>query len=276
VLCSPPSHQFHLPLLNYPTPVNYPPTPIDSIFYKVSLNSIKMSLHDLPTELDDHIIGYLDMADTNSISRVNKYYRKLSEPHLYEHLNVRKNDPHRLRLLLRTLRCRKIKGLVLNLSHNESVTLQLLMPPDDCQITGAVLDPQGDAIYQDLQSLLIHINDAINGIVGSELPAQFKMAWFGKIFEPYPLFDGALSLSLCMATNLQSLDLQVSASSLFYESHVALLRSPTTHLIPRSLTTHLPPRSPRRICYCVLYDASVTAFSTTHPLPRPPTTHHSV
>jgi hypothetical protein len=36
------------------------------------------------------------------------------------------------------------------------------------------------------------------------------MAWFGKIFEPYPFFDGALSLILCMATNLQSLDLQVS------------------------------------------------------------------
>jgi hypothetical protein len=135
-----------------------------------------MSLHDLPTELDDYIIGYLDMADTNSISRVDKYYLKLGDPHLYEHLNVRKNNPRRLRLLLRTLLCRKdlrplIKGLVLNLRHDESVTLQLLTPPDDRQITGAVLDPQGDAFYQDLQSLLIHINDAINGIVGSELPA---------------------------------------------------------------------------------------------------------
>jgi hypothetical protein len=174
-----------------------------------------MSLDDLPTELDDHIIGYLDMADTNSISRVDKYYRKLSEPHLYEHLNARKNNPRRLRLLLRTLLCHKdlrplIKGLVLNLSRDESVTLQLLTPPNDRQITSAVLDPQGDAFYQDLQSLLIHINDAINGIVGSELPAQFKMAWFGKIFEPYSLFDGALSLILCMATSLQSFDLQVS------------------------------------------------------------------
>jgi hypothetical protein len=176
-----------------------------------------MSLLDLPMELDDHIIGYLDMADTNSISRVDKYYRKLSEPHLYEHLNVRKNNPRRLRLLLRILLCRKdlrplIKGPVLHLSHDESLTLQLLTPPDDRQITGAVLDPQGEAFYQDFQSLLIHINDAINRIVGSELQAQFKMAWFGKIFEPYPLFDGALSLILCMATSLQSLDLQVSAS----------------------------------------------------------------
>jgi hypothetical protein len=37
------------------------------------------------------------------------------------------------------------------------------------------------------------------------------MAWFGKIFEPYRLFDGALSLNLCLATNLLAVELESSS-----------------------------------------------------------------
>jgi hypothetical protein len=43
-----------------------------------------MSLLALPTELDVRIIGYLDTRDMSRMSRVSKYYRKVSEPLFYE------------------------------------------------------------------------------------------------------------------------------------------------------------------------------------------------
>jgi hypothetical protein len=123
-----------------------------------------MSLHDLPTELDDHVISYLDSAGVSSISRVDKYYRKLADPHLYENPNFDDDHPRRLKQLLRTLLCRKdlhghlIKDIRLDLHHDEGDTRQVPATPHDRQNTAVALDPQGDVLYQDLQSLIIQIN----------------------------------------------------------------------------------------------------------------------
>jgi hypothetical protein len=36
---------------------------------------------------------------------------------------------------------------------------------------------------------------------------RYQNTWFAKLFETYPLFDGALSFILCFATNLATLEL---------------------------------------------------------------------
>jgi hypothetical protein len=46
------------------------------------------------------------------------------------------------------------------------------------------------------------INIAISEFaIRYRLGAQFEMALYAKIFEPFPLFDGALAFILCMAAD---------------------------------------------------------------------------
>lgn len=71
-----------------------------------------------------------------------------------------------------------------------------------------ILDRDGPVLYQ---SLLKHA-PAIGAIIASiranhNLEAQLEMALFSKVFEPYPLLDGALALIVCMATGLLELGL---------------------------------------------------------------------
>lgn len=52
-----------------------------------------MSFSDLPTELDQQVIEYIENAqDLSSMTQVSKYYRELTEPSLYRHLDLREDD----------------------------------------------------------------------------------------------------------------------------------------------------------------------------------------
>jgi hypothetical protein len=55
----------------------------------------------------------------------------------------------------------------------------------------------------------------------NDIDSQLKMAMFAKVFEPYPFYDGAVTLILCMATNIAFLDSDLySCDSLAMTRHM--------------------------------------------------------
>jgi hypothetical protein len=66
-----------------------------------------MSLNDLPTELDKHILEHLHSLDLSRMICISRYYRGISEPLLYKSIYIASNHHDRIKKLLFTLLRRK-------------------------------------------------------------------------------------------------------------------------------------------------------------------------
>jgi hypothetical protein len=109
-----------------------------------------MSLAKLSTELDVHIVQYLEQPDVSSFSRTSKYYRRICEPVLYEWRSLLSSHHSRIKRLLFTLLVRSdLRRLIkhFRLVHGQT---HGVMPKQHPSLS-IPLDPCGiDGLYQDL------------------------------------------------------------------------------------------------------------------------------
>ncbi|KAI2480797.1 hypothetical protein Ptr902_07822 [Pyrenophora tritici-repentis] len=170
-----------------------------------------MSLLALSTEMDMRIIGYLDKISLIRMARVSRYYQSICERTLYKTIKINPREtPHGLRVLLLTLlRRKKLRLLVQRISVSLPEPHQGISDPNYRDISYPE-DPKGSHLYDQLWKHVVEIRDAIDALVLHQLACtQEKIIWLSKIFEPYPLFDGTLSLILCWATNLRTLHMEL-------------------------------------------------------------------
>ncbi|KAG9194014.1 hypothetical protein G6011_04049 [Alternaria panax] len=171
-----------------------------------------MSLQKLSTELDINIINRLDAPDLSSISCISKYYRRISEPLLYREIGIGSDSHDRIKQLLLTFISRKdLRKLIqrFHLLHADDHNRDL---PQHHPSIWFPEDRDGDALYHRLWAHVVGIQEAMESMSRrSLLIPQFKTTWLASIFEPYPFFDGALSLILCLAYNLKTINLEMCA-----------------------------------------------------------------
>ncbi|KAF2254713.1 hypothetical protein BU26DRAFT_559376 [Trematosphaeria pertusa] len=149
----------------------------------------------LPTELDVRIVSFLqgDRQALNAVSQVSEHYRSLAEPYLYENISLTTYQEYAIKCLLRTL-----------IDRNELA--QYIKNFDLTPETRAVRQPsKGPALYHDFWEYVNPIRDMIRSF--KCLHPGAALEWFGRVFERKPYFDGAVALILCMATNLESINL---------------------------------------------------------------------
>jgi hypothetical protein len=153
----------------------------------------------LPTELDVKILGYVRqgngsaMVDMERVTRVSKYYRKISEPLLYE--------ADRIKLLLMTLLGRKdLRKHLHHLRILQCDTPQGRVIAREDEFANLPYDhTQGDMFYDRLASQRTNIKTTIDEIATPYMSAQLRMIWVSKVLQPFPGFNGALALIIGMA-----------------------------------------------------------------------------
>ena len=146
------------------------------------------------------------MADRSNVVKLTSNYRKLGEPMLYKAICLHSEQYDRIKQLLLTLLersdlCLMVKSFTLFHGMDE-----LFPPPrlDDTIRYMASLESKQicDRFWTQIQELSECICTEFHFL------PELRGIWFHKLFEPCPLFDGALSLLLSLALNLTELHLE--------------------------------------------------------------------
>jgi hypothetical protein len=177
-----------------------------------------MSLSTLSTELDLNILQYLHSLELSQMTGVSRYYQAISEPLLYKSIRIASFHHDRIKKLLFTLLRRKdLRAAILhfaliygNIFPNSNLPVaRRASPPPSAEIP---FRPGGQHIVNTLWSNVSVLQDTIEQLlVSRDVPPEFKMAWLSKLLEPHPFFDGAVALILCLAADLQSVNLVITS-----------------------------------------------------------------
>jgi hypothetical protein len=162
-----------------------------------------MSLDRLPTELDSKIAGYLvdDKKSLSALSMTSKYYRSLTEPHLYQNLSFDSNDWEALTLLMLTLvhgerLALHIKSLEIGHYHR-----RLYESCADRVFKAAV----GARLWAESAGVYNKIKELIQAALRIEVNACYVLIpLHSKLFSDYSLYP-PLALMLCLAENISAL-----------------------------------------------------------------------
>lgn len=179
-----------------------------------------MSLSALSTELDTKIVLYLanDTPALSAFSKISKYYRGVAEPYLYKDIVLIDQDDHTIKQLFCTLLART------QLAHQiRSITVQ--KPKRN------IIAKDGERIDADLWksvgAIQSTMNDIASPIRGYEEGVTRRNAWFSGIFSPESYnIDHILALILCLAPNLDSLNLYQGFRPSAYAPIHSVLRQP--------------------------------------------------
>lgn len=186
-----------------------------------------MSLADLPTELDERILEYLPILDRSNIVLVSKYYQRIGEPLLYKSIRFLGHRDARIKRLLTTLLRRRylrrlVKSFELSLDQDEPLFRDEGPPLDDD--THYPPSPAQGLICELLWSEIVEIKKVLENLTSRyNTSPEWRSTWFAKIFEPYPSYDGALALLLCLITQVTTIVLEVSPYRPLIFTQVALL-----------------------------------------------------
>lgn len=150
-----------------------------------------MSLSKLPTELDDRILGHLEQGDASSMSQASKYYREVSENHLYKNIRFNTHEGHRIKRLLITLWNRTdLHHLIQQLTVSNDHSLPYLAPPEVDDFVSIGSDTHQAEICTSLMANALKVDAFSAGLATHKnINAQLKMAMSAEVFEPYPLYD---------------------------------------------------------------------------------------
>ena len=152
-----------------------------------------MSLSATATETDAEILQHLDSATLHKLSLTSKHWRKTTEPFLYRDIKIFRQD--RLLFLLHTILSRK------KLAGNiKSFSLQT----DYIVHHTHVFTSEEEAA----------VESAIRSIT-SGLPPHVSVYWIERAME-VSVFAVSLCLILCLATNLQEVDLTFAKDQMQY------------------------------------------------------------
>lgn len=190
-----------------------------------------MSFGALPAELDNHILAFLDHHALNSMSKTSRTYRKVTEPFLYRHNKLTAEHNISIRWLVVTLLSRSELA-----AHIKSITFveKDRLPDRDAWSIRMLCHPS-----ELLEQAISAVHKAIVEVFGSapEL-ADVRMQWMGAILGRDYL-EGCLTLSVCLAVNLESLTLIDDLTSEDITGcHGRLLTLIMSHVYYRSLSMY--------------------------------------
>tara|TARA_R110002003_G_scaffold235_20_gene17088 strand:+ start:1685 stop:3289 length:1605 start_codon:yes stop_codon:yes gene_type:complete len=172
-----------------------------------------MSLQALPSELDTVILSHLNMRDKCHMTMVSKYYRRIGEPLLYERVCLWTDEDDRIKHLLLTLLQRDdLRPFVKQFRLRQQVGVS---PEPLPQLTDRIRyrgDPDGAQLSESIWAQAPTIRNLLADLSSRyDVSAEFRMIWFAKVLELFPLFDGALSLLLCLITKVSDITLEFSS-----------------------------------------------------------------
>lgn len=155
----------------------------------------------LSTELDDNIARRLAKDDLNALSRTNKYYRALAEPHLYRNLVFNTLHIHKIVFLFRTIIQRPALA-----EHIRS-----LVPSRDLKLDSEYefTMTEDNEFWQSTVKIKEIIYELTHG-----RDIKLALRWLSRIYQGKSYFDGAPGVVLCLAFNVEHLDLEASASDM--------------------------------------------------------------
>lgn len=169
-----------------------------------------MSISGIPTELDKHILSYLQHDSLNAISKVSKYYRGIAEPYLYRNLKFDGQKDSRIRWLVLTLVARpdvakNVKTLKVSYQHEDGVLVKhkklIAM------------------LWNDLQNIL----SALENILKLVNPMNWQVEWTEALTGRKGLL-GCLAFLLCHTVNIESIDMDFCGAGYWESFFFALLR----------------------------------------------------
>ncbi|KAF2833105.1 hypothetical protein CC86DRAFT_376336 [Ophiobolus disseminans] len=168
-----------------------------------------MSLDALSTELDDEIVRRLAKSELEALSRTTKYYRALSEPYLYKNPEFATNEARRIILLFQTIVRRQELA-----KYIRSFTVT---PDQGLNAHSTFTQADDTEMWQN-----VTIVKEVIAKITQRRDLKLTLRWFGLVFGGEPLFDGALAIILCLALNLEHLDLAASRDDMLSITLVAL------------------------------------------------------
>jgi hypothetical protein len=169
-----------------------------------------MSINGLSTEIDAMIAKCLcgHSAALSALARTSKYYRAVSEPHLYHDITILNRVEFRLKRLLITLLGRPVARYIQSLAVNASRT-EAQRHAIDAPVTEA------DRLASELALWSLTIKDLVIGVNLSD--STFASAWLQNVYvltpfyyTPGPSTDGILAVVLSMSENVEHVQLGLS------------------------------------------------------------------
>ncbi|KAI4637026.1 hypothetical protein J4E93_010692 [Alternaria ventricosa] len=169
-----------------------------------------MSLSKLSTEIDEIIIQYLPQHARHSLTLTSKSYHKVANPYLYRNIRVRESDALSVaRFLLSLLGRTELQQYIQSFDLISASKRRALDAPhlgdDDPNIEARRKTIEN--INQDLFSKSLHIWKAIERFAYHLGGLTFARNWYFRVLEATKSIDGTIGLILCLATNLESLQL---------------------------------------------------------------------
>ena len=156
----------------------------------------------LSTELDENILWRLvERKDLNAMSQVSKYYRKIAEPFLYKDLVFDEDQYFRITVLFLTIVRRPDLA-----KYIKRVTLYQ-------EWNARPIELSNDTYYREFFNNITTVRDMVDDI-GKDLDWEVITRWFGSIYDGGETCDGALALILCLAPDLEHLDLGCRTNTL--------------------------------------------------------------
>jgi hypothetical protein len=212
---------YHQPQL--PPPPTQPTLNRHSTGTQPALNRLNMSFAALPTELDTRIISFMDHCSLDNMSRSSKYYRQITEPFLYRHLDFTdaKNGSIKrlgLALLARRPLARYITSFACNHDRYGNVDPDLA---------------KDEGFSSQMLNRLPVVQKLIGELLGPGASAADQLGWLSSLISVESSVDRFIALILSFATNLDNLDydlyaLKVTARSLQTPSASTTSASSTT------------------------------------------------
>jgi hypothetical protein len=174
-----------------------------------------MSLSALPTELDEMIIQQLSQRALHNLTLTSKYYRSLVEPYPYRNIKLYESDPRYVKRLLLSIINRRdlsrhIQSLELVSKNDMFVKYNASSTSTDEENSKRKFESHCDRLdnfNEDLLKRSIEIKKLIIEFTEPFFNYKHTLNWYLDVTGAFQSVDGSLALILCLATNLEHLQL---------------------------------------------------------------------
>lgn len=151
------------------------------------------------------------MEDKARMNCVSQYYRRLTEPLLYENICMHTDEDDRIkRLLITLIQCKILRPLIkrFDLYHTRNVDPPRL--PHLHDLITYDISTTSASVCELLCAHAAEIQEALATVaLQLSISADLRLIWYTELFHPYPVFDGALALLLSVVPNISFINMEI-------------------------------------------------------------------
>lgn len=161
-----------------------------------------MSFEGLPTELDSHVLSFLEIPELSAMSMVSKTYRRVAEPYLYRQLICSTESPLSVRWLLITMIQRpELAAYIRSITLDQS-TFSGKRTCEKAEKAAGCLEGYCQAIQMIIYDILRPPRDT----------ADNCLFWFSQALSDDYL-EASLTVVICPSTNIESITIASGPSA---------------------------------------------------------------